>query len=144
MSFASSPSSLSATPNVTPLIDVLLVLLIIFMVIVPLTPRGLESVIPDTSSTSALPHERPLLVQVLPSGVGTGILYRVDGIEIDPGHLRDLLVQRQSETASRSLLVDGDPSLDYQPIANTVAEGRLAGFKSIGLLPRSAHNALAR
>mgnify|MGYP001549727590 FL=1 len=31
--------ALNAEPNVTPLIDVLLVLLIIFMVIVPVTPR---------------------------------------------------------------------------------------------------------
>jgi biopolymer transport protein TolR len=31
---------MQAEPNVTPLIDVLLVLLIIFMVIVPVTPRA--------------------------------------------------------------------------------------------------------
>jgi len=31
--------------NVTPLIDVLLVLLIIFMVIVPVTPKGLETLV---------------------------------------------------------------------------------------------------
>src|ERR1700743_1008730 len=33
--------------NMTPMIDVLLVLIIIFMVITPLTPRGLEALVPQ-------------------------------------------------------------------------------------------------
>jgi len=37
--------------NVTPLIDVLLVLLIIFMVIVPVTPKGLSTLIPQPPKT---------------------------------------------------------------------------------------------
>src|SRR6266851_8971767 len=36
-----------ANINMTPMIDVLLVLIIIFMVITPLTPKGLEALVPQ-------------------------------------------------------------------------------------------------
>src|SRR5271168_4566421 len=38
-----------ATPNIVPLIDILLVLIIIFMVITPRIPRGLDALVPQPS-----------------------------------------------------------------------------------------------
>ena len=36
-----------ASPNVVPLIDILLVLIIIFMVISPVIPKGLDTLVPQ-------------------------------------------------------------------------------------------------
>src|SRR3981081_2184561 len=47
----------NANMNVTPLIDVLLVLLIIFMVITPLTPKGLEALVPQPPPPNAKPNQ---------------------------------------------------------------------------------------
>src|ERR1700743_2969256 len=43
--------------NMTPMIDVLLVLIIIFMVITPLTPKGLEALIPQPPPPNSKPSQ---------------------------------------------------------------------------------------
>ena len=59
-----------ATMNVVPLIDILLVLIIIFMVITPLTPKGLEALIPQpaTKTPNGGPIAKTIVVRVFETG----------------------------------------------------------------------------
>ena len=60
----------SSDINVTPMIDILLVLLIIFMVIVPVTPKGLDALVPQPPKNPQKqppPNDRTIVVQVLNS-----------------------------------------------------------------------------
>ena len=50
--------------NMTPMIDVLLVLIIIFMVITPLTPKGLEALVPQPPPPNQPPPRR---IRIRPS-----------------------------------------------------------------------------
>ena len=51
--------------NMTPMIDVLLVLIIIFMVITPLTPKGLEALVPQPPPPNQKPNESDLRTVVI-------------------------------------------------------------------------------
>jgi biopolymer transport protein TolR len=121
MSMGGSGGGQTADINVTPLIDVLLVLLIIFMVITPLTPKGLEALVPQPPPPNQKPEptDRTVVVQVLQSNE-TKPKLKINQEDVSWDNLGSRLTDIFKTRAERVMFVKGDPDVEFQNVAQVI------------------------
>ncbi len=122
--------------NVTPMIDILLVLLIIFMVIVPVTPKGLDALVPQPPKD---PQKQPpqtdrtIVVQVF-YHPGAPPTYKINEDDVAKADLLPRLTQIYANRAERVMFVRGDDDVNFAYIADVIDIGRAANVDHIGLM----------
>ena len=126
--------TLNAEPNLTPMIDVLLVLLVIFMMIIPMSRKAIDVQLPDPNPpvTNAAPNVNQIVLEVLP-----GEKYAVNTEEVPKDRLLARLKEIYDPRPEKIIFIKGHPDVLYQDVIFAMDVSRGAGVKVIGAAPKA-------
>jgi biopolymer transport protein TolR len=130
-----SRATLSAEPNVTPMIDVMLVLLIVFMVMAVQVHRTMDVQMAQPC-TGTCEGTASIVLEVLP-----GPAYRINQSPVAPNELASRISEIYAPRPDKIIQIAGHPGVSYDAIMRAMDIAKGAGVVAIGIAPRARANA---
>jgi len=118
----------------TPMIDILLVLLIIFMVITPMSPDGLNALLPQPATKQRVAAPTTIVVQIQHRAGDMRPVYKINEANVAYADLSSTLQGILAARADKVLFVKGDPQLEFATIADAINLAKAAGAAHIGVI----------
>lgn len=141
MSSGGSGTGLSNEPNVTPMIDVLLVLLIIFMAVLPSMRKAIDIQLPDPNPQVAPANSQSnqIVLEVHPNNQYAINTAAVSGTDALNQKLHDIYDARPEKI----IFIKGDPNVKYADVitAMDIARGAIGQHVVIGVPPKDTQGA---
>jgi len=136
---AAGQTSVKSSPNVVPMIDIMLVLLIIFMIVTPLIAAGFKATLPKGKNLDPRPEGDNEVVL----GIDQAGNYFLDGRPLPSGTLEDQLRSRfASRTEDKILYFKADNQLKYSKVQEAVETARKAGVRVMAAITEPKSSAL--
>ncbi len=110
-------------------------LLIIFMVIVPVTPKGLDAIVPQPPKNPQNTPEDTTTIVVSVRGTKAGdVSYLINQDSFAKQDLEPRLASIFAVRSTKVMFVKGDPDLFYGKVAEVIDMGKAAGVDNIGII----------